>query len=233
MKHTKKRAVKFLLAAFALISAFGAAMTANAAAPKLSTGKVTTYVGGVTEVTIKGVKTQDFIDNKVSIEAEGFNYSVASVYGGPGAKMTSNCVVSILGNKKGKTKATITVRYGDNLEQKKDLKLNVTVNKYTNPCASLKIGKKNYASKFKKKTYTDITLPKKSAKISVKPKKGWKLSRIFSLKFLGPANTKVVKIKNNKKLDKSKLQSAIFVEFQNIKTKCKMTINLGAKDGQW
>ena len=46
MKYIKKKIVKFLLAAFALISAFGAAMTVNAAAPKLSAKKATCYVGG-------------------------------------------------------------------------------------------------------------------------------------------------------------------------------------------
>ena len=230
MKNTKKRAVKFLLAVFALISAFGAAMTVNAATPKLSAKSVTCYERGYAEITLKGVKTKDWEKGKVSIDVNNKKWQVADVYVMYGKKKSSDCVVHVYGTKKGKTTATITVKYGKNLKKQKKLKLTVKVLKFKNPVSSFKFDGKSCMSEIKQYSYawagSDLSGKKK---ISVKPAKGWKIVEITAWPY---DYSKTKKIKNNSKIDTSKY-CQINVTLQNTKTKGKTNVGVSWEDGRY
>lgn len=206
MKYTKKRVVKFLFAAFALISAFGAAMTVNAAAPKLSAKKVTCCENGYAFLTLKGVKTDD-------VTTDIKNPKIASVTYEPGEKKNSYGRIKVTGYKKGKTTATLIVRYGK--KQKKTLKFSIQVKKAAFPCASFKLGNKDYANKLSRENMYvwDKTL-KGRLRISVRAKSGWRVARIYLLTEEYASKN----IKNNATVDTSKYKSAC-IEFQNMKTK--------------
>ena len=224
MKYTKKRIVKFLLAAFALISAFGAAMTVNAAAPKLSAKKVTCYVGGSNGLNLKG-NVEKLQYGKVHFEVKYSQKKVAAVNITHGGK-NDKCIVVISGLKKGKTTATITVWYGNN--QKKDLKLVIDVKKLSQkPFKSFKIGETDFASKIKKSRYAgydydcsgELGLNRKLT-VSITPQKGWKISEIH-----GMNSNNDQKIKNGQQIDTSK-NYGIYVNFENIKTKTIMNVQM-------
>ena len=230
MKNTKKRAVKFLLAVFALISAFGAAMTVNAAAPKLSAKSATTYVNGSTMVKLKGIKTKDVLEGKVTCDVKYSKNNIAFVNLGYGEKKNSNACIYVSGAKKGKTKVTINIRYGNDFKKSKKLTLNVKVNKYTNPCASFTFGGKKYASKFKKDTYyISAGTLKGSKKISVKAKSGWKITEMGAWDY---DYSKSKKIKNGQKINTSKY-CEFYAVFENIKTKTQIVRGIMWDDGRY
>lgn len=226
MKQTKKRAVKFLLAAFALISAFGAALTVNAAAPSLSARSVTCSENGYATLTLKGIKSKDLDKGKVTCDVKLSKSFIADVNVFKGEKKNSYCTVFVRGYKKGKTKATITIKYGKNLKKTAKLKLNIKVNKYTNPCASLKIGKKNFSSGLKKDIFLYVGKQSGKVKLSVKAKKGWKVAGIEAWDMNAE---KYKKLKNNKKFDSSKYID-FDVTFENIKTKAKVDVYVFLND---
>lgn len=99
---------------------------------------------------------------------------------------------------------------------------NLTINKYVNPVKKFKIGSKNLASQFKKSGdgYAKIKKTQKQ-KISIKTKKGWKVS---SITYDDSRLKKPKKIKNNKSVTIKKPNSSdkngsqIFVQLQNQKT---------------
>lgn len=226
MKQKKKRAVKFLLAAFALISAFGAALTVNAAAPSLSAKNVTVYENSFTEITLKGVKTKDIKKGKVICDVQYSKPEVADVYVLNGAKKNSYGIVYVHGNTKGTVKVTITVKYGKNLKKQKKLRLNVKVKKRANPCASFKVGKQNYAPEFAK---ADFYYPKKltgKMKVSIKAKKGWRIVQIYTWNF-GQKTAK--KIKNNKKINTSNFVE-VYALFEEAKTKTNVLVGIDWAD---
>lgn len=85
----------------------------------------------------------------------------------------------------------------------------VTVNKWVKPCKTFKIGKKNYAKKFKKNNWGKV-YKKASGKLVIKPKKGWK---IVSIEKWIDKKQKTKKIKNKKKV-KLALYDEIIVNFK-------------------
>lgn len=109
----------------------------------------------------------------------------------------------------GKTNISFKVKYGN---KTKKLSLKVTVKKYENACASFKIGSKDFASKFRKGMFTTVSNPKKSKKISIKAKKGWKLKAIR----LNTKNGKITTIKNGTAV-KLKKYMQIYADFYNSK----------------
>ena len=86
---------------------------------------------------------------------------------------------------------------------------NVVVKKYTSPCKSLKLGKKDVAAGFKGTRRMASGFGKK-VKISVKPNKGWLLTTITAV-----IDGKIKIIKNNSTVKKS---SMFHVYFMNKKT---------------
>ena len=99
---------------------------------------------------------------------------------------------------------------------------NLTIGKYVNPVKKLKIGSKNLASQFKKSSYGYAKIKKtQKQKISIKTKKGWKVS---SITYEDSRLKKPKKVKNNKSITIKKPNSSekngsqIFVQLQNQKT---------------
>lgn len=106
----------------------------------------------------------------------------------------------------------LTWKEKDGTQSTKHFTTKITLWKYQNPCASFSFNGKNYASKFKKHPFFWKHNLGTKVKISVKPKKGWKLVR------LGYTGGK--KIKNNSTI---RLKKGIFTfitaDFKNTKTK--------------
>ena len=99
---------------------------------------------------------------------------------------------------------------------------NLTINKYVNPVKKFKIGSKNLASQFKKSGdgYAKIKKTQKQ-KISIKTKKGWKVS---SITYDDSRLKKPKKVKNNKSITIKKPNSSdkngsqLFVQLKNQNT---------------
>ena len=119
--------------------------------------------------------------------------------------------ICLVPKKAGTTK--VTFKYG-----KKTFSMKVTVQKWVNPCKTLKLGNKNYASKFKNDQYYWFSKPSKTKKVklSVKANKGWTLK---SITYNNGSSPSYKKIKNNStiKLPSNK-NTYISVLFCNKKT---------------
>lgn len=112
--------------------------------------------------------------------------------------------------KAGTTK--VTFKYG-----KKTFSMKVTVQKWVNPCKTLKLGNKNYASEFKNDQHCWFSKPSKTKKVklSVKANKGWTLYSISYINGSSPYkyinNNSTIKLPSNK-------NTSISVCFCNKKT---------------
>lgn len=104
--------------------------------------------------------------------------------------------------------------------------MKVTVQKWVNPCKSLKLGNKDYASKYKNDQYYWFSKPSKTKKVklSVKANKGWTLK---SITYNDGSSYAYKKIKNNStiKLSSSK-NSSFSILFCNKKTRELVHISL-------
>lgn len=114
--------------------------------------------------------------------------------------------------KVGKTTVTFQVKNGKKVQK---FTTKVIVKKYSNPIKSFKIGKTQYASKFKR---TNFIEPKKGAtgKLSIKLKSGWKIK---SIRHHRAKDCRDVKVKNNKKMrlrDGDSLIVTVYNKKQNL-----------------
>ena len=75
-------------------------------------------------------------------------------------------------SKPGKTTITFTAKG-------KKLRTTFTVKKYANPVATLKIGSKNYTSKFNKSKYTYTSKKISKQTLNIKAKKGWTIKNVY------------------------------------------------------
>ncbi len=86
---------------------------------------------------------------------------------------------AFIAKKAGTAKLTISIKKG---KKTKRYKSTVKVVKYQNPAKKFKIGKKSYTAKLKKPAFKDfwaeMKVKKGKAKISIKPKKDWKVKKI-------------------------------------------------------
>lgn len=126
--------------------------------------------------------------------------------------------------KAGKATVSFNLVYGN---KTKALKSKVTVRKYQRPCSVFKVGKKNYVSQFKGKSYHRITYKgDKKYKISVKAAKGWKLKEIY---YYSDKTKNDKKIKNNATIKcsgKKGSYAGVYASFQNKKTKDWQTVSI-------
>ena len=101
--------------------------------------------------------------------------------------------------------------------------MTITVKKYTNPVKSLKIGNKELAKAFNKKSLTFN--PSTDKVIKVTPKKGWKLVSIVGRRYRGQTPVYTT-IKNNTLLQKKDV--GLYVTLKNAKTGVvqKLTIDI-------
>ena len=122
----------------------------------------------------------------------------------------------------GEGTAKISFQYaGKTLTQK------ITVTEYKNPCKLLKIGKTNYAKCFNKSGHYNHNKRTKdvTGKISIKPKKGWKLKKIEVFNMYDG----VKKVKNNSKVTLSikGTGTGLYAYFKNVKTGVVQRLYLG------
>ena len=102
----------------------------------------------------------------------------------------------------GKTKVSLKAKANGKTY---DLSCSMNFKKYTNPFKSIKVGKKNLTSQFKKRSYTtkmklsSLKAPLKDQKISIKMKKGWKLRNIYLTSYKNDEYQQV-SVKNNSKV---------------------------------
>ena len=124
-------------------------------------------------------------------------------------KTKRNGMVWVTAKIKKTGKATVSFKSNDEQE-----KFTVYVVKYANPFKSLKIGNKNYASKFKKSfAYHKIPLGT-SGKLKFSIKKGWKLVNIYKMNTSTAAVAK--KIKKGSKVKFAK-KDVIEIDLKNKK----------------
>lgn len=212
MKITKKRIISLLLASLMLMSVFGT-LTASAASKVQLGAKSGTYYlrKGQKEVAfdiyIDGVLSVSDVKNvKVS------NPKIATV----SVVDNSGIILFVKAKKLGTATISCTAKG-------KVLKYKLTVCRYVNPFKKLMLGSKNYASLFDKKEESkDIKNPGGLSKLTVKPKKGWKLTNIVGT-YWDPdtkgesGNTFDKKIKNGEDLDLSIEWMWIKFTFKNKK----------------
>lgn len=109
----------------------------------------------------------------------------------------------------------------------KTLTQKITVRKYKNPCKLLKIGKTNYAKCFNKSGHYNHNKRTKNVtgKITIKPKKGWKLKKIEVFNIFDG----VKKVKNNSKVTLSikGTGTGLYAYFKNTKTGVVQRLELG------
>ena len=120
----------------------------------------------------------------------------------------------------GKTVMTFKAR-PVNAAEYTDYNVTIETEKYVCPVKSFKIGKKDYASKFKKIDWADQgkTI---SGKVNVKAKKGWKLVKII---FYDMSKDKDIKIKNNTKV-KIEKGDCVWAEFKKGSTRMRCTVGV-------
>ena len=109
-------------------------------------------------------------------------------------------LVAFTVKKAGKTTLNIKVTKKNGSTSK--YKVNVIVNKLKSPFVSAKLGKKNLIKQFRKDPYATVKCGK-SAKLSIKPKKGWKVSKItYEYEYTSGDDYKykTKKFTNNKKI---------------------------------
>lgn len=105
------------------------------------------------------------------------------------------------------------------------IKCVVKVIKYKNPLKSLKIGSKNYASKFKNSespTWSSSGTDKIKGKLNIVPNKGWKISKIV-VRNTSTGKGKVIKNKTNIDMSKAGVD-VLEITVKNSKTGLKHTI---------
>ena len=115
--------------------------------------------------------------------------------------------------KAGKAKVSFKVKVGSKTYS---YKCDVSVSKYSNPVKTLKIGTKNYASKYNKNNYYDLGGENKvTGKLTVKTNKDWEIKFLYIWDY---NKNKEIKVKNNKNITLKENQS-LMVSCYNNKTK--------------
>ena len=118
-----------------------------------------------------GSKTKNAKKVTVNIENKGIVYGDATKN-----SYTGEYQIQLYVHGTGTTKLTIKVNKSGRV---KTYKATIKTVDYQNPVKELKIGNKNYASKFKKtKQYNKVKFPSKKGKLVVKPAKNWKVKQI-------------------------------------------------------
>ena len=106
-------------------------------------------------------------------------------------------------------KATISCTYHG-----EEYSINYIVKKYVNPVKSFKIGKKEYAKKFKKRELCNLSVKTLKGKLKIVPAKNWKIKKI-NLNYIKSGNMLTKKVKNGQKIKGVE----VWVTLKNKKTK--------------
>ncbi len=166
----KKRIVSIVMAVALVISVFAPAATVKAA------GTPSVYKKQTSVIEQKSKTDWIWIENfPAGAQVTNLKSSNTKVLKASWNSNDGDLVMLRL-RKAGKAVVSFNVVYNG---QTTSLKSTITVKKYQRPCATFKVGSKNYASKFKKNSYY-VTSHKKTPKnkVTVKAAKGWKLAGI-------------------------------------------------------
>lgn len=222
MKSNRKvRMISLMLAAAMIISVFSPAATVKAADAPSVYGKQTSVMEQKSKV--DWIWIEYFPEGAQVTNIKSSNTKVLTA----SWKASDGDSVQLKLKKPGKAVVSFDVVYNG---QTTSLRSTVTVRKYQRPCATFKVGNKNYASKFKKNSYY-FTSHKKTPKnkITVKAAKGWKLDSIWYSKLDGTTDKR---IKNNSRVRfsaKKGQEVAIYATFRNKKTKEYQSVMLISK----
>lgn len=130
-------------------------------------------------------------------------------------------------------KATLTFVVTKKSGSKKTYKMTIKAVKYQNPFKSVKIGSKEYRSKFKKDVFYELEKGSGKYKVAITPAKGWKVESIIHAWYRTDKNGELdynnlveKKVKNKSKISitKGKSISWVSIVMYNKKTGCKEMI---------
>ena len=110
----------------------------------------------------------------------------------------------------------------------KGVKLSTTlkVKKYSNPCKSIKLGSKNFTSKFSNYWEYKQTKTFKNQKLNIQMNKNWKITSIYVYNSSGSQYFTVNSNKFNKKISLKGSYSYVDVYCYNSKDKCYEVLTL-------
>lgn len=211
-----------VLAAMAGVVAMLFAMSVGAGAARADV-----FVDSYDLATAKGEKTVAYYPGDNSYGLNYYLISAKSKKSPKKVKSSNKKVLSVTaGNENGyalillecKKPGTATVSYKF---KGKTHKVKFNVVKYKCPLKTLKVGKKNYTSAFKKSAYGETGGKALSGKVKVKLKDGWKVAKIQALRM---DTGKMKTLKANKKLPAN--CGAIYVTAKNTETKQKIRFTL-------
>lgn len=147
----------------------------EAAAPKIKGGKT---ISAGSEYTLKIQLPKKLKRKQVKMsKSKSSNEAIMSIPYGNYDSKTGVYTVSGSAFKSGKAKISFNLKVKNKTYK---YSRTITVKKYANPFKSFKLGKKDFASKFKKATYAPYIL-KGSKTVKIVPKKNWKLVSIIGL----------------------------------------------------
>ena len=173
--------------------------------------------GTITIYTTDYVSARRFYGTSAISNVKVANKKIVSV------ETVSKKKIDLYGKKAGKT--TISYTYNG-----KTHKATVIVKKYAKPVSSIKIGSKNYASKFKSRCSASLNVDACKGKvIKVKPASGWKLAYIkFGyIKYTADDwNVATKRISNGSKIPKVDVGLEIYIVMKNKKTGGYETLSL-------
>ncbi len=185
MKRITKKSVTLLLSVFMLTLLLG--MSASA---KTYENKIIAAKNLYKKILLTACPKDDLVSFKISNKIGKLSVS----------KTKRNGWIALYLKPKKTGKTTVTLKFKDpETGETHTNKMKVTVYNYKNPFKSFKIGKKNYASKFKKRQTVEKVGPA-SGKLKIKLKKGWKIKSILH-QDMSSTVLRSTKVKNKQFID--------------------------------
>ena len=112
------------------------------------------------------------------------------------------------------------------------LKATLSVKKYSNPCASFKLGKTDLTSKFSKTDVFKTNKNYKNQKLTINMKNGWKITKVYVQKKSGSYTTeRMNKSSYSKKISLTNNSGYVYVYCYNEKTKVSEMLEI--RDASW
>lgn len=106
----------------------------------------------------------------------------------------------------------------------KKISTTLKIKKYSNPCKSIKLGNKNFTSKFKNYWKYKQTKTFKNQKLNITMNKNWKITSVYVYNSSGYSRYTVNSSKFNKKISIKGSYSYVDINCYNSKDKCYETL---------
>lgn len=222
MKRTVKNVLVSMMACFMLFFALPMMAEAKTVVPKVPSKTTLVYLGNYIVDKSQPIyfsNQSKLAGQKLSIKANSIKSSNSKVVSRYKYAISYNDCPYVTISKPGTATVSFKVKTGGKTY---NLKTKVTVVKYTNPVKTLKVGKTNYASKFKKSNGYGLTKKDaKSGKLQIKTKANWKITKI---KIIDANTGAAVSAKNNTVVDLN--GKWLEITFKNTKTKAVESLTL-------